>query len=427
MVQGWSDVPAGTPLFDSLVVFENYNLETALRDRGGAWSKRRVRLHEQTNYPMILAVYGGRELTLKLDYDRDRVEDFTAARVLAQLAMLLDGMSRGIDSLVGDLPWLEPNERRLILHEWNGAAREYPRDQTISERFAEFVTATPDVIAVVHGARTLTYRELDQRANQVARRLRRLGVDRDVAVGLCISRSLEMVVGAFGILKAGGAYVTLDPDYPAQRLAFMLADTAARVVVTEEALLPLFDDDAITTLSLDSNWASIAGEYDTPLDEVATAESMAYIIFTSGSTGMPKGVMALHRGVMRLVCNADYMHFGADEVFLSFAPLNFDASTLEVWGALLNGAKLVVFPTHHPAVEELAEIIASQGVTTLWLTAALFHQGVDADVEALRPLRQMLAGGDVLSPAHVRRVRELLPHVTLINGYGPTEDTTVTR
>ena len=426
MVQSWSDVPAGTPLFESLVVFENYNLETALREQGGAWSNRRVRLHEQTNYPMILAVYGGCELTLKLDYDRDRVEDATAARVLAQLATLLDGMSDAAESLVGDLPWLESNERELILYEWNRTAREYPRDQTISERFAEFVTATPDAIAVVHGERTLTYRQLDARANQLARRLRRLGVDRDVAVGLCISRSLEMVVGALGILKAGGAYVTLDPDYPAQRLAFMLADTAARVVVTEQALLPLFDDDAITRLSLDSEWESIAREYDTPLDEVATAECLAYIIFTSGSTGTPKGVMALHRGVMRLVCNADYMHFGAEEVFLSFAPLNFDASTLEVWGALLNGAKLVVFPTHHPAVEELAEVIASQGVTTLWLTAALFHQVVDADVEALRPLRQLLAGGDVLSPSHVRRVRELLPHVTLINGYGPTENTTFT-
>ena len=136
--------------------------------------------------------------------------------------------------------------------------------------------------------------------------------------------------------------------------------------------------------------------------------------------------MALHRGVMRLVCASDFMRFGADEVFLSFAPLNFDASTLEVWGALLNGAKLIVFPRHQPALDELAAVIAHSGVTTLWLTAALFHQFVDADVEGLRPLRQLLAGGDVLSPTHVRRVREVLPHVRLINGYGPTENTTFT-
>jgi amino acid adenylation domain-containing protein/non-ribosomal peptide synthase protein (TIGR01720 family) len=428
-VQGWSDVPRGTALFDTLVVVENYLLESSLRAKGGAWAERRIRLHEQTNYALTLAVYGGAELTLKLDYDRTRVTDATAERVLAQLACILEGMAADPQTRVEDLPWMTEAERELVIETFNRTTREYPRDETIARRFAAMVQCAPDAVAVVHKGHRLTYRELDARANQLARRLRRLGVGPDVLVGLCVERSLDMIVAVLGIVKAGGAYLTLDPEYPAERLAFMLADSGAPVVVTEDALAGHFVVDAHaapTILRLDGERDEIAREDDGAIEEVGSAENLAYVIFTSGSTGTPKGVAATQRGVMRLVCNPDYAELGADETLLSFAPLNFDASTLEIWGPLLNGGRLVVFPERTASLEALAAVIAEEGVTTMWLTAALFHQMVDTQLDALRPLRQLLAGGDVLSVPHVRRVRSVLPHVRLVNGYGPTENTTFT-
>ncbi|HEX7978161.1 MAG TPA: amino acid adenylation domain-containing protein, partial [Gemmatimonadaceae bacterium] len=431
MVQGWSEVPRGSGggLFDTLVVVENYLLETSLRARGGAWAGRRIRLHEQTNFALTLAVYGGAEITLKLDYDRARVTDASAERLLTQLGRILEGMAADPHSRVADLPWMSEAERQLVVDTWNRTAREYPRDQTISSRFAMMVRRAPDAVAVVQGDASLTYRELDERANQLARHLRRLGVGPDVLVGLCVARSIDMIVGVLGIVKSGGAYLTLDPEYPAERLAFMLADSGAPVVVTQDALAGRFASDtqgAPTILRLDGMRETIAREDDRPIEEIGSAEDLAYVIFTSGSTGTPKGVAAIQRGVMRLVCNPDYADLGPDETLLSFAPLNFDASTLEIWGALLNGGRLVVFPEQTSSLDDLAAVIAEQGVTTLWLTAALFHQMVDTHLEALRPLRQLLAGGDVLSVPHVRRVRTALPSVRLVNGYGPTENTTFT-
>ena len=179
-------------------------------------------------------------------------------------------------------------------------------------------------------------------------------------------------------------------------------------------------------LLLDADSSGIEREPATPPSSDADATSLAYVMYTSGSTGTPKGVAAVHRGVVRLVANPTYVRLGPDETLLSFAPLTFDASTLELWGALCTGGRLVIFPGHAPSLEELGDVIAAQGVTTLWLTAALFHQFVDGHLEGLRPLRQLLAGGDVLSVPHVRRVLEAVPGCTLINGYGPTENTTFT-
>jgi aspartate racemase len=212
----------------------------------------------------------------------------------------------------------------------------------------------------------------------------------------------------------------------------MLADARPRVLLTEEAILPAIplDDFDVTErpaiVRIDADWPDVATEPVTPPEQDADAASLAYVMYTSGSTGTPKGVAAVHRGVVRLVSNPTYVRLGPDETLLSFAPLTFDASTLELWGALCTGGRLVIFPGQTPSLEELADVIAANGVTTLWLTAALFHQFVDGHLEGLRPLRQLLAGGDVLSVPHVRRVLESLPECTLINGYGPTENTTFT-
>jgi amino acid adenylation domain-containing protein len=294
--------------------------------------------------------------------------------------------------------------------------------------FEEQVERTPDAVALVFEAEQLTYRELNARANQLAHYLRARGVCAEVLVGICVDRSLEMIVGLLGILKAGGAYLPLDSSYPRERLSLMLGDGEMRVLLTltQEHLRDQLPTQDAETISLDSQWEAIARESDENPDNLCAPENLAYVMYTSGSTGHPKGVCIQHRGVVRLVTNTNYAEFGPEEVFLQFAPLSFDASTFEIWGSLLNGAKLTVMPPGLASLSELGEVIKRSRVTTIWLTAGLFHRMVEARLESLRGVRQLMAGGDVLSVWHVEKVARELSGCQLINGYGPTENTTFT-
>ena len=230
--------------------------------------------------------------------------------------------------------------------------------------------------------------------------------------------------GLLGILKAGGAYLPLDPSYPPDRLAFMLEDARAPVLLTQAALLDQLPAYGARIVQLDADWPAIARQPTTAPGNNLHPQNTAYVIYTSGSTGTPKGVVVDHQNIVRLVHKANYVDLTADDVFLHLAPLAFDASTFEIWGALLNGARLVIYPDGVVDLPRLRSVIAQQQISVLWLTAALFHQVVDEDVEALAGVRQLLAGGDVLSAPHVRRVIEAVSGCTLINGYGPTEGTT---
>jgi len=342
------------------------------------------------------------------------------------LRVLLEGMVAAPERSIADLPLLPGEERERLVMDWNGTAREYPREAGIHELFEEQVRCTPEAVAVEYGQSQLSYRELNERANRLAGYLRRHGVGPEVMVGLCIERSVEMVVGVLGILKAGGAYVPLDPEYPAARLSFMLEDTAAPVLLVQEKLrerLPAYKGRVI---SLDGDWGEIEKERADDLKVAAGGRNLAYVIYTSGSTGRPKGTCIEHRSVVRLVKNTNYIELGPKEVVMQFAPISFDASTLELWGSLLNGAKLAVCPAGLLSLEELGQFIRERGVTTLWLTAALFNQMVDTQLDNLRGVRQLLAGGEALSVAHVRRMLGVIGSGRLINGYGPTENTTFT-
>jgi amino acid adenylation domain-containing protein len=300
-------------------------------------------------------------------------------------------------------------------------------EQTIPALFEEQVHQTPERVAVVFGGCELTYGELNRRANRLADYLRSLGVGPDQLVGLCAERSVELVVALVAIGKAGGAYVPLDPSYPEERLAFMLADTAAPVLLVQAHLRAKLPAHGARVVCLDTDWAAIeaTGSEANP-DSGVKARHLAYVSYTSGSTGRPKGVLVPHRAVVRLVRN-NFADLGPDQVFLQLAPVPFDASTLEIWGALCSGARLVVMPPQNPTLAELAEALVEHGVTILWLTAGLFHLMVDHHLDALVQVRQVLAGGDVLSVPHVRRMLAALkPGHKLINGYGPTENTTFT-
>ncbi|MDQ6893669.1 MAG: amino acid adenylation domain-containing protein [Acidobacteriota bacterium] len=363
------------------------------------------------------------DLTASFQYRTDLFDPSTVRRMLGRLNVLLAGIAENPDSAVSRLPVLTEEERDLALVRWNDTASEYPRETPIHHLFEQQAAATPEAKAVLFGIEHVTYGELNRRANRLARHLLRRGVGRGDLVGLCLERSVEMVVGLLAILKAGGAYVPMDPRYPRQRLAFLLEDTGARLVLTLETFLDALPEGLYDCVRLDADSPLIAAESAENVGSPAAAEDLAYVMYTSGSTGAPKGVCIRHRSVVRLVRGAGYARFSG-EVFLQFAPMSFDASTFEIWGALLNGSRLALMPPGVPSLQELGEALERYGVTTLWLTAGLFHQMVETEIESLRGLRQLLAGGDVLSVPHVLKALEELPGCSLINGYGPTESTT---
>jgi amino acid adenylation domain-containing protein len=321
---------------------------------------------------------------------------------------------------------LSPNEQQQVLVEWNNTATTYPNHSCIHQLFEQQVNLTPDAVAVAFEEQTLTYQALNRRANQLAHYLQQLGVGPEVRVGLCLERSLDMVIALLAILKAGGAYVPLDPQYPQERLAFMLADARASVLLTQTSLRAQLPPTNAAVICLDNDWPQIAQQPTASPPHDTVPENLAYIMYTSGSTGQPKGVCITHQAVARLVKATTYARFTADERFLQFAPISFDAATFELWGSLLNGATLVVPPPANLSLDELGKVLERAQVTTLWLTAGLFHLMVEEHPETLGQIHQLLAGGDVLSVPHVRRVREQLRDCHLINGYGPTENTTFT-
>jgi aspartate racemase len=358
------------------------------------------------------------------EYNTDLFDPATIGRMTEHYQELLEGIAADPGPRLSALPLLTQGERRRLLVEWNATARAYPRDASVHQLFEAQADETPGAIAVVYGDERLTYHELDRRANRLAHHLRELGVGPEVRVGVALERSVELVVALLAVLKAGGAYLPLDPSYPARRLAFMLADGQCPVVVTEERLVERLDARDVCVVRLDADRRRIAAASPERVASGVDADGLAYVSYTSGSTGSPKGVAVPHRAVARLVRGASYARLAPDEVFLQLAPVSFDASTFEIWGALLSGARLAVAPASALSLAELGRTLREHHVTTLWLTAGLFCRMVDEQLDDLRGVRQLLAGGDVLSVPHVGRVLRELPECRLINGYGPTETTT---
>jgi amino acid adenylation domain-containing protein len=302
-----------------------------------------------------------------------------------------------------------------------GSAVDYPRDTPVHRLFEKQAAATPDTIAIVTAAGYLTYAQLNTRANNLAGLLRQRGIESGASVALCLDRSADLVVTLLAILKAGGCYVPLDPAYPAERLETMAREISAPIVITSRDLTAAIPKLPGPHLFLED--CELTADHPN-LDSAVTAAAPAYIMFTSGSTGRPKGVTIPHRAIVRLVRGQDYVTLDSGETFLQFAPASFDASTLEIWGPLLNGGRLAIAPPGQLSLDQIAAAVRSLGVTSMWLTAGLFNLMADEQLAAFAPLHQLLAGGDVLSIPHIRKVLTAHPRLRLINGYGPTESTT---
>jgi aspartate racemase len=355
------------------------------------------------------------------EYRTDLFERATLERIARAWRRFIAAAAAEPAARVGALAVLEPEESSLLAS-FNSTATHYPRHQCIHARFEEVVRQSPDAVALTFGELGLTYSQLNRQANALAHRLRSTGIGPDAMVGVYMDRSPHAVVAMLAILKAGGAYVPLDPAYPAQRIAFIVEDTRACVVLSTRGLAARLPATRAQVIAIDEPGMEVTRADDPQV--VSEAIDLAYVMYTSGSTGKPKGVQVPHRAVMRLLLGVGYAHLGPQEAVLHMAPPAFDASTFEVWGALLHGGRCVIAPPGGLTLAELERVIVAGGVTCAWLTASLFNTVIDERPGALADVKQVITGGEALSVPHIRKALAALPNTTLINGYGPTECTT---
>jgi len=375
---------------------------------------------------------------VRWEYSRDMFDPSTIERMNGHYLNLLRAIVADPDRRIAELPLLSAGERHQLLVEWNVTATRYPRNERIDRLFAARVERGPEAVAVVFGGRAdehLSYCELNRRANRLGHHLRALGVGPEVLVGIYLKRSLPAIVGILGILKAGGAYLPLDLSYPPERLAFMLEDAGAPVLVTTEELaatLPAaLAERGLEVVCLDRDAAAIARRSDRnpPPEAAAGAENLAYVVYTSGSTGRPKGVAVSHRAVARLVFNTNYVALSPGDRVAQASTTSFDAATFELWGALLHGARLVGIAKQVTLLPEaLAAAIRAHRITAMFLTTALFNQMARDEPAALRRVAHLLFGGEAVDPLRVREVLEVDGREAgrLLHVYGPTESTTFT-
>jgi amino acid adenylation domain-containing protein len=392
-------------------------------------------------------------------YNTNLFDKATISRMLEHFKTLLSGIVENPEQRIANLPLLSEVETHQLLVEWNNTQANYPDDKCIHQLFENQVEQHPNSIAITFennnvetrslkafpfaqrarkgkgnivsppdiasftNITSLTYQELNIRSNQVAHHLQKLGVGAEILVGICISQSVEMIIGLLGILKAGGAYLPLDPSYPQERLNFMLADAQVSVLLTEEKLLKHFPDLSNPIVCIDNG--DIAQENKENPKSNVTSNNLAYVIYTSGSTGKPKGVAVTHKAVNRLVYNTNYIKLSPDDKIAQASNTSFDAATFEIWGALINGAQLVgISKDITISPQEFALQLQQKGITILFLTTALFQQIARDVPQAFTSLKYLLFGGETVD---IRWVRKVIKHGSpenLIHVYGPTENTT---
>jgi amino acid adenylation domain-containing protein len=425
--------PSRTPLFQ--VMFSFHDSAVPDLDFGGLTGTLTVRANGSAKCDLNVIVIPRAEqrlgraprpedndLTMIWEYSTDLFDEGTMARMSTHYQNLLgDAVARPAAEL-GTLRMQTAAEAEQIGHWSRGPAPGYPADATIPGLFAAQAAANPAATALVFGASSVSYAELDRRSNALAWLLRRRGVGTDVPVGVAIERGPDLIAGLLAVLKAGGAYLPIDMGSPASRIGAMIAAAGARLVLSTAQMPPL---PGVETIRIDQH-PTAAGDEPGPPPDTAHPLSLAYISFTSGSTGVPKGVAVPQRAVIRLISDPTFASLGAGQRLLHLSPVAFDAATLEIWGALLTGGTVVIAPPGPLGLPEIASLLRTTGVTTAWLTAGLFHQLAEADINAVAGVPVVLAGGDVLNPGTVRAVLEARRGQPLVNGYGPTENTTFT-
>ncbi|MDX7987526.1 amino acid adenylation domain-containing protein, partial [Xenorhabdus sp. 12] len=438
LAQSCSGMAQSVPLFSTLLNYRHSQTDEA-ENLNANWAGIRVlTAEERTNYPITLSVD---DVGNHFHLTAQTVAGIDPARITAYLAAalrgLIDALAHDPQQLIRHIPVLPIAERQQLLVDFNATQTDFPQNSLIHQQFEAQAALRPDAIAVTFGEQSLSYGELNRRANRLAHHLIARGIRLDDRVAICTERNLQLVVGLLAILKAGGAYVPLDPTYPVERLTYMLDDSAPVALLVQEAqadkfveIMPAAGTVPIIMLDmLDNEEAAFAEQPTDNPDAQAlglNSRHLAYIIYTSGSTGLPKGVMVEHRNVLRLIINNGFVDIGPDDCIAHCANIAFDASTWEIWSALLNGGRLHLVPQSvllDPA--RFCDSLIGGKVTALWLTSGLFNEYHHHLEPMLCQLRYLLIGGDVLDPNKIREMKLAKAQpAMLLNGYGPTETTT---
>ena len=360
------------------------------------------------------------DINIAYDYLISKYSIDDICSIHARFLYIINQVLENNDITLNEIEIVTPDEKKKILYDFNNTSADYPRDKTITQLFEEQVEKTPDNIAVVFEDQKLTYRELNERANSLANYLRNNGVGLNDSVAIFLDKSLEMIVAILAILKVDALYVPIDIDYPDNRINFMLSDSNAKIVLTKRAFL--LDLDFENTLAIDLCNTIYLDNKTFPSKH---AGDLAYVMYTSGSTGNPKGVVVKQKSIIRLVKNPNYINFHKNEKILQTGSIVFDACTFEIWASLLNGFELYIIKKSELLdPNSLKSYLIENKITILWLTAPLLNQLCENHPDMFKTVRCLLTGGDVLSPKHINLIRKVCPDLTIINGYGPTENTT---
>ncbi|WP_164466160.1 non-ribosomal peptide synthetase [Chryseobacterium carnipullorum] len=422
-VHHWSGIPNDVPMFSALLNYRHS--EAGYLDKVSGFDGELLSGYYRTNYPFYLDVddyshdFGLSFNILPIGIDPSSLVFYMEEA----LTVLLTHMNTPSQTTVEELSILRQEETHQLVEVFNDTAVDYPNERTVVDLFEAQASKTPESIAVVYDGHSLTYRELDAKSNQLAHYLMDKGVSLEDLVGVCMNRSLEMIIGILGILKSGAAYVPIDPDYPQSRKEYMLEDSGVKIL--------LIDNDSdqyksnLDVILLDNNWDTLSKVSSGKIERTISPDNLAYVIYTSGSTGKPKGVQVEHKSIVSLSTTCDYISLTDQTVWLSTGSISFDATTIEYWGTLLNGGKLVLTTTDTLLnITLFKTLILENKITTLFMTTSWFHQVVEEDVSVFQSLKYLLVGGDTVLYKYTDKVKKLYPDLTVIIVYGPTENTT---
>jgi amino acid adenylation domain-containing protein len=415
-------------LFDTLVVFENFprgaEADANVQPSGGPRFTV-MDLNDAAHYPLTVIVAPGRRLSIYFTYHPDHFDAHLVELLARRFMRLLAAYATAPDQPVNSIDLLDARERRQIVVEFNQTHTEYPRKKTMMELFAEQVQRRGEALAVVCGEERISYADLDRRSNQLAHYLRNLGVGPEKLVGISVERSIHMVLAMLGILKAGGAYVPIDPAYPQDRLRFMAEDSDIEVWLTQGHLAHRIPQLKAHVVCLDRDWDEIAQQSDDSFQTQVFPENLAYVIYTSGSTGQPKAAAVSHCSMIRLLRETNFIQFQGDEVVAQTVNMSFDPATFEIWGALLNGCRLVIIGNEVLLdVERFAAEIIDKGVQVMFLATALFNEVGRLKPTMFNSVKSLLFGGEAVYPVTAAAVLEHGGPERLVNAYGPAECTT---
>ena len=413
---------SSNPLFDIMYVFQNN--DTTEVELDGVVAKTVDYANKNAKFNITFTVFKEKNgLKLEMEYRTDRLKKENAELFVRHYLNILKNMLDNPLSQIQQIEEIDDVEKNTVINEFNLTNEPYPKDKTIGRLFDEQAEAYPNKAAVIQGERSISYSELKRRSNALANILQREGVTNDDPVVIFAEKSIEAILGVLAIIKAGGAYVPIEASMPEERIRFMVHDSNPKVVLTYHADVEIKDRKVIDLEKI--VWDEIVDE--SPLAIVNSSDSLAYIIYTSGTTGNPKGAMIEQKSVIRLVKNGGFATLDDELVILETGQLSFDASTLEIWGSLLNGGQLVI--TDNDTLldsKRLKDEIKNKNVNFMWLTSTLFNQMFMADEHIFDSLQCLMVGGEQLSEKHVRMFKEIKNNVRLVNGYGPTENTTFT-